>query len=220
MLHMVRSTARACATHPDSAPALQSRATTRGRWHASPLSPPRRPSGNAATLVNPHARRWSASRMPGHHAHGVRPALSRAATLTHFLLVVVVVGAGQQVPEYELRHVHALPLVHFHRDAVAVVPHRDRVGRLPRRDRHRAASAAVQSSAPARRGESGRGFQLLARQQLWCRLRVRLSCQGGTVIPPSGPQHWVPANSLPLRKGRAAHPASHPPCVSHPPCPG
>jgi hypothetical protein len=46
------------------------------------------------------------------------------------LLHVVVVGAGQQVAEDELRHVHSLLLMHLHRNAVAVVPHLDGVGLL------------------------------------------------------------------------------------------
>ncbi len=45
-------------------------------------------------------------------------------------LVVVVVGAGEQVPKDELRHIHLVLTVHYHGDALAIVPHADGVGLL------------------------------------------------------------------------------------------
>lgn len=57
-----------------------------------------------------------------HNTHSMRG--------THLFLVVVVIGAGEQVAEDELWHVHALLLVHLHRHATAVVPHLDGVAGL------------------------------------------------------------------------------------------
>ena len=56
------------------------------------------------------------------------PGVSKVAQgLPHLLLCIVVVGAGQQVPEDELRHVHLLLLVHLHWHSITIVPHADSV---------------------------------------------------------------------------------------------
>jgi len=59
---------------------------------------------------------------------GVTPCTRATQTASaHLLLHVVVVGAGQQVAENELRHVYTLVLVNLHGDTISVVPHRDAV---------------------------------------------------------------------------------------------
>ena len=53
-----------------------------------------------------------------------------SAAVTDLLLVIIIVGAGQQVAKDELGHVHILLLMHLHRHAIAIVPDADRVNVL------------------------------------------------------------------------------------------
>jgi hypothetical protein len=69
-----------------------------------------------------------------------------AVICAYLLLHIVVVGAGQQVAKDQLRHVHALLLVHLHGNAVTVVPHLDGVGLLQDQKVQEAAAGKVQQA--------------------------------------------------------------------------
>lgn len=49
------------------------------------------------------------------------------AQTAHLLLIIIVVGTGQQMSKDELWHIHILILVHFNRNTITIVPNGDGV---------------------------------------------------------------------------------------------